>query len=243
MAHIPDDSFVLNRSKVLADLLRTRHGAHGQALGQMTSSVAHKLPISTVLALRRLAEVRNKVIKDRQPFPVQIGRYNEDIDRSYFEQLSIEVEKVLDGSVSFSNGVVQTEPSLQLAHEKIAVQAFNGKYVAANLHLNNELVADRQTVQEWETFDIFWLGENKVALRASNNSFVMANLDQNGILVACAQEIQGWETYTIHYVADGKIALQAFNGLFVGANINEQGQLVAGSPHVQGWESFTLIFL
>ena len=242
MANSSDDSFVLDKSKVIADILKSRYGATGRALGELTSSVADKLPISTVLGLRRLAEIRNKVAKDRQPFPVRV--YKDDVDRSYFEQLCTEVENSLNAHVAPACAdETSTESSPEINHERVALQAFNGLFVSSNLHLNNELVADRQLTEAWEIFDVFWLGDDKVAFRACNNLFVMANLDENGVLVANRPDIQGWETFKIHYLASGKVALQAHNGLFVSAKLHEQCQLVADRSDVEGWESFTLMFV
>lgn len=100
MNYVPDDSFVLDKCKIFADILRSRYGASGRGLGELTNSVADGLPINMVLALRRLAEIRNKVIKDRKSFPVSV--YKDEVDRRYFEQLCAEVEQRLVKPISFS---------------------------------------------------------------------------------------------------------------------------------------------
>ena len=245
MADISDDSFVLDRCKYLSDILRSRYKATGRALGEMVSSVADELPISAVLGLRRLAEIRNKVAKDRIGFPVKINKY-EELDKHYFGQLCDEVEAILDGIMPSGGRTGNTAPLVpqtKIVHEKVALQAFNGQFVTALLHQRNELIAGVENVAEWETFEIYWLGENKVALRAFNNLFVMAHLEQGGELFASRPDIQGWETFTIHYLADKKIALQAFNDLYVSAKLHDQCQLAADCSEVAGWEIFRLVFL
>lgn len=127
--------------------------------------------------------------------------------------------------------------------ERVALKAFNNLYVMAHLHQKNELFAVRDVINDWEIFDLYWLGNNKVALRAFNGLFVQANFEKDGQLFAIHPEINGWETFTIHYLDDGKVALQAYNGLFVKAWLHKHNQLVADSPDVQGWESFQLVFV
>lgn len=127
--------------------------------------------------------------------------------------------------------------------ERVALQAFNNLYVMAHLHQNNELLAVRDVINDWEIFDLYWLGNDKVALRAFNGLFVQANLEKGGQLYATNEGIQGWETFTIHYLSDNKIALQGYSGCFVSAQLEDKKQLVANRPDIQGWESFRLVFL
>ena len=127
--------------------------------------------------------------------------------------------------------------------KKVFLRAFNGLFVSAKLHLEKELVADREEVDEWEIFDIFWLGGEKIALRAFNKLFVMAHLEQNGELLATRPNVQEWETFTVHYLDDDKIALQAFNGLFVSAKLHQQNQLAADREEVDEWETFNLLWV
>ena len=127
--------------------------------------------------------------------------------------------------------------------ERVFLRAFNNLFVSAKFHLKNELMADRELVEAWEIFDLFWLGENKIALRGFKKLFIQTNPDQNGALLANGPNIREWETFTIHYLEDGKIALQAFNGLFVSAKLHEQNQLVADREEVEGWETFNLLWV
>ena len=115
MNQIPDDSFVLDKCKAIADILRSRYGAWGHGLGQLANSVEEKLPISAGLALRRIAVVRNKVIKDRERFPITVFR--DKIDRNYFDRLASELINSLQPNaaqppdfLSSSQGAQMVEP-------------------------------------------------------------------------------------------------------------------------------------
>ncbi len=175
----------------------------------------------------------------RTVYSVQTKQQYDDI-RVELKQTLTEANKQVTQTAKIIERYAATEI---VKTEKVALRAVNGLFVTANLHLRNELVAIREHVDGWESFDIQWLGDNKVALRAFNNLFVQSHLEQGGELLATRQDVQGWETFTIHYFADKKVALQAYNHLFVSCHIHEQCQLVADSPEAQKWEFFDLIFL
>lgn len=124
---------------------------------------------------------------------------------------------------------------------RVALKSFNGSFVTAELNRNGELMANRATVDAWETFELFPLPDGKVALRAFNGKFVGAKLHQHCQLVADLPHVQSWETFTPQRLPDGKFAFQAFNGLYVSADLNRSGELVADRPEPRGWEAFSLM--
>jgi hypothetical protein len=124
---------------------------------------------------------------------------------------------------------------------KIALKAFNGSFVTAELNSNAELIANRSWVQAWEVFELIRLADHKIALRVCNGMFVSAKLHEYCQLVADRPSVQGWEAFTLHNLQDGKFALEAFNGSYVSADLNRNSELVADRPELKDWETFTLM--
>jgi hypothetical protein len=144
---------------------------------------------------------------------------------------------------SVSPAVAENISALAEAHGvKVALQSFNGSFVAAELNMNGELIANRTKADAWEIFEMFRLPDGKIALRAFNGKFVGAKLHEHCQLVADRPYIQGWETFTLNRLSDGKFTFQAFNGLYVSADLNRDGEMVADRPEALGWEAFTLMF-
>jgi len=123
---------------------------------------------------------------------------------------------------------------------KVALKAFNGLFVTAELNMSGELIANRSKMDAWEIFEMFRLPDGKVALRAFNGKFVGAKLHQHCQLVADLPHVQDWETFTLQQLPDGKFAFRAFNGLYVSACVNRNGELIADRPQASGWEAFNL---
>ncbi len=86
--------------------------------------------------------------------------------------------------------------------KKIALQAYKQKYVSADLNQGGNLVANRNEINSWETFEQLELGEGKIALRADNGQYVSADLNQGGNLVANRNEINSWETFLITSISN-----------------------------------------
>ena len=124
---------------------------------------------------------------------------------------------------------------------KVALKAFNGLFVTAELNMGGELIANRERIDTWEKFEMFRLPDGKVALRACNGKFVGAKLHQHCQLVADLPHMQDWETFTLQQLPDGKFAFRAFNGLYVSAYVNRNGELIADRPEASGWEAFILM--
>src|SRR5689334_3498990 len=124
---------------------------------------------------------------------------------------------------------------------EVALRAFNGLFVTAELNLGDELIANRERMHTWEKFELFRLPDGKVALRACNGKYVGAKLHQHCQLVADLPHMQDWETFTLQQLPDGKFAFRAFNGLYVSACLNRDGELIADRPEASGWEAFILM--
>ena len=76
------------------------------------------------------------------------------------------------------------------------MRADNGQYVSADFNEGGILIANRNEIKEWETFELINV-DNKFALQAANQKYVSADFNQGGILVANRNEIKEWETFLI----------------------------------------------
>jgi hypothetical protein len=83
----------------------------------------------------------------------------------------------------------------QILSLKIALKAYNGKYVCADKGLNGKMIANRTAIGPWETFEIIELGGGRIALKASNGKYVCADKGLGDILIADRDKIGEWETF------------------------------------------------
>lgn len=119
----------------------------------------------------------------------------------------------------------------------------NNLYVSADQNLANApLMANRSSVQGWETFTIVDAGGGLVALRASNGLYVSAdtNLGAYAPLIANRTSVQGWEKFQWVDAGSGLVNLKSSStGKFVAADLNRNTALVADRTSASGWETFT----
>lgn len=101
-----------------------------------------------------------------------------------------------------------------------------------------ELVANRDGVLQWETFDWRPLPSGGTALRAYNGQYVCAEGVGGRELVANRNEIGPWETFQRIDLSDGRVALRAANGQYVCAEGGGGRELVANRNQIGPWESF-----
>ncbi|KAI1712273.1 hypothetical protein Ddc_12510 [Ditylenchus destructor] len=75
----------------------------------------------------------------------------------------------------------------------------NGKFVSADLNEDAQLIAESNSIQQWEKFLPVWQRHDVapiIALRAmSNGKYVSADQDYEGVLVADRDTIQAWEEF------------------------------------------------
>jgi hypothetical protein len=128
-----------------------------------------------------------------------------------------------------------------MANSKIALKAYNGKYVCADGNKNYNLVADRTKIDAWEIFEWISLSEGKIALMAYNGKYVCADGNKNYNLIADQGKIDTWETFELIILGGGKIALMAHNGKYLCADGNRENNLVADRDLIKEWETFEII--
>ncbi|CAF2033691.1 unnamed protein product [Rotaria magnacalcarata] len=118
----------------------------------------------------------------------------------------------------------------------------NGKFICAENGGNGPLIANRDTVSGWETFDLIILDGNNVALKShANGKYVCAENSGDGPLIANRSQVSSWETFTLVNRGDGKVALVAVNGKYVCADNFGNSELVANRTSVDSWETFDLV--
>ncbi|WP_436847948.1 non-reducing end alpha-L-arabinofuranosidase family hydrolase [Streptomyces coeruleorubidus] len=132
-------------------------------------------------------------------------------------------------------------------------QAASETAVSFKAHANNNiitaenagasaLIANRDTVGLWETFDQIDLGNGNIALRAhANNRFVTAENAGASSLIANRDDIGQWETFQLVRNSDGSTSLKAAaNGKYVTAEDAGASALIANRTSIGQWEKFDL---
>lgn len=127
---------------------------------------------------------------------------------------------------------------------KAALRAVaNGRLVCADNAGTLPLVANRDRVGTWETFEIRVVGSNRIALKsAANNRFVCAENAGAKALVANRDQVGPWETFQLEYLPGNRVALRAVaNGQLVCAEDAGAKPLVANRTQAGPWESFEIV--
>jgi len=78
---------------------------------------------------------------------------------------------------------LETFSLIHLGNNKIALKANNGKYVSNEHTLSGKLIANRDAIGAWETFEVTYLGE-EIALKADNGKYVAVNENNPNELIA-----------------------------------------------------------
>ncbi|WP_206319364.1 PQQ-dependent sugar dehydrogenase [Actinacidiphila epipremni] len=118
----------------------------------------------------------------------------------------------------------------------------NGKFVTADNAGAAPLIANRDAVGPWETFDEIDLGGGNIALRAhANNQYVTAENAGAAALIANRATAGSWETFQLVHNADGSVSLKAtVNGKYVTAESGGAQPLIANRTAIGPWEEFDL---
>ena len=134
-------------------------------------------------------------------------------------------------------------------YQPVALRADDGHYICAEGGGGRELMANRDWIGEWETFELADMGNDNVVLRANNGQYVCAELgDGSKKLVANRNAIGAWETFKINGLdidSGGVVSVgfQADNGKWVCAESGGGRELVANRDAVNAWETFDLVLM
>jgi hypothetical protein len=125
--------------------------------------------------------------------------------------------------------------------KKVAFQVKNGQYFCAEGGGGRELVANRDQIRAWETFDLIEVSNGKIALRANNGQFVCAEGGGGRELVANRNWIRSWETFDLISLGSNNVALRVNNGQYVCAEQGGGHEVVADRRWIRSWETFKLV--
>lgn len=82
---------------------------------------------------------------------------------------------------------------------KVAIAAYNNRYLSIELDKDREITATRKKIADWETFTMISLGQDKVAIKAVNNKYF--NVDPlTKVIHATSDSIGINETFRIEYL-------------------------------------------
>jgi hypothetical protein len=188
---------------------------------------------------RRL-ELRNYWIRKNSPFLFTSGA---------LKNKKPQYREIIVNGQSFEGIEMKEVPDIEKTTRDIpgcrpiALRAHNGQYVCAEGGGRRELVANRDHIREWETFEIIELGGNDVAFKACNGQFVRAERGGGGKLKPDRSWIRSHESFALLKRGGNKVALRAHNGQYVCAEGGGGRELVANRDHIREWETFKIFEL
>ena len=117
--------------------------------------------------------------------------------------------------------------------------AANGKFVCADNAGTSPLIANRNSVGDWEKFDVQLMWANTYSIKAlANNKFVCADNAGTSPLVANRTGVGDWEKFDIIPVGNNLFALKSYaNGKYVSARGGTL-PLLANATAIGDWEKF-----
>jgi hypothetical protein len=71
---------------------------------------------------------------------------------------------------------------IKVAHNKIALLAYNKKFVCAEQGGGYELIANREVIGSWETFTILPIKDDKIILRVHNGNYIEINGEEKMLI-------------------------------------------------------------
>ena len=118
------------------------------------------------------------------------------------------------------------------------------KFVSAdrNLSATAPLVANRDSAQGWEQFQVADAGNDFISLRVSETGlYVSADPNAGGQVTGFRTAVGDWERFTWVPFPDGSVGLRAKStGLFVSADANQGGAPLYANRAAAGcWEAFS----
>jgi len=125
--------------------------------------------------------------------------------------------------------------------KKIALKALANKcYVCAESGGQNPLIANRNAVDQWESFEFISLKDNKYALKSmADQRYVCAESGGQSPLIANRDAIGEWETFEFINLKNNTYALKSMaNKRYVCAESGGQNPLIANRDAIGEWESF-----
>ncbi|MBB6214506.1 hypothetical protein HNQ80_000586 [Anaerosolibacter carboniphilus] len=123
--------------------------------------------------------------------------------------------------------------------EYIALLAANGKYLCAEDGGGNAVVANRDQIGSWETFEIIKVDRNTVVLKTSNGKYLYLQDEEDGNINAKATKISDRAKFVFSDLGNDRVALKASNGKYV--TVEDEDEIAANSKEVNKWSTFKII--
>ncbi|MDR7855050.1 stalk domain-containing protein [Tissierella sp.] len=125
------------------------------------------------------------------------------------------------------------------AKNMVAIKTFNGLYLCAENGGDGQLVADRENIGEWETFEMIDLGKGYIALKGNNGKYVSVSNDGKDVYVDSSR-IDKRQIFQLLKV-DSKVAFRIQNKTYLCAEDGGGGKVVGDRETIGEWETFELI--
>lgn len=145
---------------------------------------------------------------------------------------SIESE---NGSVI--EGVIEVNPSINCGLKSLA----NNRYVCAEKAGAEKLIANRDSIRTWESFEIINIPDGQVCIKSLvNNKFICVDTLDKGYLFAKCDTMDNSTKFEIEYYSNKTFSLKSMiNKKYVCADINLNGVLIANRDNAKTWEKFS----
>ncbi|MBK7946226.1 MAG: hypothetical protein IPJ85_13390 [Flavobacteriales bacterium] len=132
--------------------------------------------------------------------------------------------------------------------ELIALRASNGLYVCADqaegVQRPGSLFANRETVGEWERFELIKQDSSRYALRASNGRYVSAERDGAFQAVADRDSVGEWELLEVVRLDSHRVAFRTTEGRYLSAEQSEGAAcrlcILSDRAELGAWETFAV---
>lgn len=154
-----------------------------------------------------------------------------------------------------SIGVWERFEVFGIASGNVGLRAVDGRYVCAESGGGREVVANRNALGAWETFQFTsplssepsdattvnqFLSMGSVVIRPANGQFLSV---ASGNLRADAGNIWTNEVFQVVNLGGGKVALRGGNGRFVTAEAGGSANVTCNRTQIGVWETFTVVGL
>lgn len=140
------------------------------------------------------------------------------------------------------------EPTKDEFAGAVALRAINGKYICADqaegIPRWGALMANRDSVGDWERFEMVKQDSLYYALRTKDGKYVSAEREGSFQVVADRDTVGDWERFEIVKLANGRVAFRTTGGRYLAAELAEGAAcalcILANRTDQGDWESFEL---
>jgi len=147
-----------------------------------------------------------------------------------------------DGNTSSDTIMVTVKPEQQTTNIVAIKSGINGKYLSAEDAGAAPLVANRDSIGDWEKFELVPQADGSYGLKAlANGLYLATELYQGEIIKARSTTVDTWEKFYIEDLGNGGFAIKsAANGKYLVNEMYEENVIKARSTNVDTWETFYL---